>query len=184
MTRGWALAEQGQPEAGMRQLQQGLTAWRATGTELICPYVLAILAEVYGKQAQAAAGLAMLAEACAAVERTAERWWEAELYRLKGELLRQSAGQAPPPAAWRPAPAPETPGGEAETCWQRALVIARRQQARILELRAAMSLGRLWQSQGRRADAYQLLSPVYGWFTEGFDTPDLREAQALLLALR
>ena len=94
--------------------------------------------------------------------------WEAELYRLKGELLltRSSEHQA-----------------EAETCFQQALDVARRQQAKSLELRAAMSLARLWQQQGKRAEAHELLAPIYGWFTEGFDTADLQEAKALLEAL-
>ena len=93
------------------------------------------------------------------------RWWEAELYRLKGELLLQHAVAQP---------------GEAEACFQQALAVARRQQAKSLELRAAMSLGRLWQQQGRRTEARALLAPVYGWFTEGFDTADLQDAQILL----
>jgi predicted ATPase len=166
--RGWALAEQGQEEAGMTQLHQGLAAWRATGAELTRPYMLAVLAEVYGKSAQTTAGLRMLDEALAAVDRTAEHWWEAELYRLKGELLQQVAGDRRQ-TTWTP-----------EACLQQALVLARRQQAKVLELRAAMSLSRLWQQQGQRAAVHQLLAEVYGRFTEGFSTADLREARALL----
>ena len=97
------------------------------------------------------------------------RWWEAELYRLRGALLLQ-----------RSAPQPE----EAEACFQQALTIARRQQAKSLELRAAMSLSQLWQQQGKRAEAYALLAPIYGWFTEGFGTADLQEAKVLLDELR
>ena len=112
----------------------------------------------------------MLAEALAAVESTGERFYEAELDRLKGEcLLRQVANQ----------PSPQ----EAEACFQQALATAHRQQARSLELRAAMSLGRLWQQQGKRDEARALLAPIYGWFTEGFDTADLQEAKVLLEAL-
>ena len=96
------------------------------------------------------------------------RWWEAELYRLRGALLLQDAGAQP---------------GEAEACFQQALAVARRQQAKSLELRATMSLARLWQRQGKRTTAYELLAPIYGWFTEGFDTADLQEAKALLAAL-
>jgi predicted ATPase len=109
-----------------------------------------------------------LAEALALIEQTGERWSEAELYRLKGEcLLLGSQAQQ----------------GEAAACFQQALDIARRQQAKSWELRAAISLARLWQQQGKRAEAYALLAPIYGWFTEGFDTADLQEAKALLAAL-
>jgi predicted ATPase len=114
---------------------------------------------------QTAEGLEALAEALATVAQSRGRWWEPELYRLRGELLLQHSVAQP---------------GEAEACFQQALDIARRQQARSLELRAAMSLSRLWQRQGKREPARQLLAPIYGWFTEGFDTTDLREAKALL----
>ena len=102
------------------------------------------------------------------MEQHEERWWEAEIYRLRGVLLLRQTG---------------TPQAEAETWFQRALDVARRQEAKSLELRAAMSLARLWQQQGKRAEAYDLLAPIYGWFTEGFDTADLQEASALLDAL-
>jgi predicted ATPase len=114
---------------------------------------------------QPAAGLKVLDEALAMVAQSAAQWWEAELYRLRGELLLQCAG------AHR---------GEANASFQRALAIARRQQAKSLELRAAMSLSRLWQRQGRRGEAGELLAPIYDWFTEGFDTADLQEARELL----
>src|SRR5262245_30833786 len=103
------------------------------------------------------------------VEATEERWWEAEVYRLKGALLLQL---------------PLLDVDQAEACFQQALDVARRQQAKALELRAAMSLSRLWQQQGQRAEAHALLAPIYGWFTEGFDTADLQDAKALLEALR
>jgi predicted ATPase len=109
--------------------------------------------------------LTALREALALVETTGERYYEAELHRLQGELLLQHA-------------APEV--SHAETCFQQALDLARRQQAKSLELRAAMSLSRLWQQQGRRDEVHDLLAPIYGWFTEGFDTADLQEAKALL----
>ena len=166
--QGWALAEQGQEEAGMMQLHEGLAAWRATGAELTRPYMLAVLAEVYGKRAQATAGLNVLDEALAAVDRTAERWWEAEMYRLKGEMLQQVPDENRQ-ALWTP-----------EACLQHALIIARRRQAKVLELRAAMSLHRLWRQQGQLGAAHQLLAEVYSRFTEGFSTADLREARALL----
>jgi predicted ATPase len=109
-----------------------------------------------------------LAEALALLATSGVRWWEAELHRLRGELLLQRSS-APP--------------GEAESCFHQALAVARAQQAKSLELRAAMSLSRLWQQQGKRDEARQLLAPIYGWFTEGFDTADFQEAKALLEAL-
>ncbi len=116
----------------------------------------------------------MLAEALAAVEKTGERWWEAELYRLKGELLLQSGGQSLESGVSNPQSA------VAATYFHQALDTARRQQTKSLELRTAMSLARLWQRQGKRDAARQLLAEVYDWFTEGFDTVDLQEARALL----
>jgi predicted ATPase len=124
-----------------------------------------MLAEVHRSLGQPEAGLMALSEALALVEKTGERYYEAELHRLKGELLLQHA-------------APEV--SHAETCFQQSLDIARRQQAKSLELRAAISLSRLWQHQGKRDEARTLLAPIYGWFTEGFDTADLQEAKALL----
>jgi TOMM system kinase/cyclase fusion protein len=178
MLRGWALAAQGQAEEGIAQIRQGLTAYRATGAELVRPYYLALLAEAYGQGGQAEAGLAVLAEALAAVEKTGERWCEAELYRLKGELLLQSGGQVRESGVSNPQS--ET----AEICFHQALELARCQQAKSWELRAAVSLSRLWQRQGKRAEAHVLLAPIYGWFTEGLDTADLQEAKALLDELR
>jgi TOMM system kinase/cyclase fusion protein len=166
--RGWALTQQGQKVEGMTQMRQGLTAWRATGAELWYPCVLAPLAEASGEAGEAEAGLRLLAEALALVDKTAERMWEAELYRLKGELLLAQSLEH------------QT---EAEACFQQALAVARRQQAKALELRAATSLSRLWRSQSHRERARQLLGQVYGWFAEGFDLADLQEARALLAAL-
>jgi predicted ATPase len=166
--RGWALAEQGQSAEGIAQMRQGIAGWRATGAELSVPYWSALLAEAYGQAGQAEAGLRVLAEALTAVHKTGDRHHEAELYRLKGELLLQQATGS---------------DDEAETCLHQALDIARHQQAKSLELQAAVSLSRLWQRQGKRAEAHALLAPVYGWFTEGFDTADLQEARALLEAL-
>jgi predicted ATPase len=166
--RGWALAAQGQAEEGMTQLQQGLAAYRAVGAQLGLSWLLPLLAEAYGKAGQVEAGLQTLAEAWALVAQTQERSYEAELYRLQGALLlaRSAAHHA-----------------EAETCFHQALEIARRQEAKSLELRAAMSLARLWQQQGKQAEAHELLAPVYSWFTEGFDTADLQDAKALLAEL-
>jgi predicted ATPase len=162
---GWALTVQGQEGEGMAQMHHGLTAWRAMGIEAGLPYWLAMLAEAYGSTGQVEAGRRVLAEALTLVDTTEERWWEAELHRLKGGLLLAL---------------PTDNAAEAETCFHQALAIARRQQARSLELRAAMSLARLWQQQDKRTDARELLVPIYGWFTEGFDTADLQEAKALL----
>src|SRR5262249_48651136 len=162
--RGWALAVQEQGEEGIAQLHQGLAAFRAVGTELGRSRNLVLLAEAEGEGGQTEEGLTVLAEALAVVEKTGERYWEAEIHRLKGELLLSQA----------------SPSEEVETCFRQALDIARRQQAKSLELRAATSLSRLWQRQGKRTEARDLLAPIYGWFTEGFDTADLQEARALL----
>ena len=181
--RGWALTEQGQGEEGVAQLHQGLAAYRTTGAKLAWPYFLALLAEAYEKVGQAEEGLTVLAEALATGQRTGERMYEAELYRLKGELtLAQSSVQSLASSVTNPQPpAPSTQAeAEAEACFLKAINIARRQNAKSLELRAVMSLSRLWQRQGKREEARQLLAEIYGWFTEGFDTADLKEAKALL----
>ena len=163
--RGWALAHQGRAQEGIAQIEQGLRAYRATGAELWRPYLLALLAEAHGTIGKPEEGLMLLTEALTLVETTGQRWCEAELYRLKGELLlQQSSGNAT----------------EAKTCFHQAITIAQSQQAKSWELRAATSLARLWQQQGKRREAHDLLAPVYHWFTEGFDTADLQEAKALL----
>jgi len=166
--RGWALAQQGQAQAGLAQCHQGLTAWRATGAEGLRPYFLALLADAHGVQGEPEEGLTALTEALTLVDTTGERWYEPELYRLKGALLLQ---QSPDNYA------------EAQHCFQNAMAIAQNQQANSWELRAATSLVRLWQQQGKRQAAYDLLAPIYGWFTEGFNTADLQDAKALLEAL-
>jgi predicted ATPase len=127
--------------------------------------LLPLLAETYGRGGQAEEGWRVLTEALAAAYNTGERWWEAELDRLQGELLLALSAEN---------------HREAETCFQQALTIARHQQAKSLELRAAMSLSRLWQHQDRRDEARQFLVDIYSWFTEGFDTADLQEAKGLL----
>jgi predicted ATPase len=166
--RGWALAMQGQGAEGLTQLRQGMAAVLATGNTLSRPWCLVLLAEAAEYAGQVAEGLCLLAEALTAFEASGRADMLAEVYRLQGELLLQ---QATPDAA------------QAEASFQQALTIARHQQAKSWELRAAMSLGRLWQQQGKRTEAYELLAPIYGWFTEGFDTADLQEAKALLEAL-
>jgi predicted ATPase len=165
LQRSWALTEQGQLAEGIDQMRQSLTAYRGTGSGLVLPYFLARLAEAYGKEERIEAGLHLLDEALTLVDKHGECWWEAEIHRLKGVFMLQ---QAVPDAK------------QAEGCLQHSLAIASRQQAKSLELRAAMGLSRLWQEQGKRDKARELLAPIYGWFTEGFDTVDLQEAKALL----
>jgi len=167
--RGWALlAHQGQAQEGIAQITQGLIAWRATGAEILRPSFLALLAEAYGTLGEPEEGLTVLTEALTLMDTTGERAWEPELYRLKGELLLQSSSEN---------------ATEAEACFYHALDIARNQQAKSFELRTATSLARLWQQQDKRKEAYDILAPVYNWFTEGFTTADLQEAKALLDAL-
>jgi len=163
--RGWALAVQKQAEESITLIRQGLAAFQDTGAELFKTCYLALLAEAYKRMGQTEDGLRTLREALALVDKTGERFYEADLHRLKGDLLLGLSADHQ---------------AEAETCFQQALAIARRQQTKSWELRAATSLGRLWQQQGKRANAYELLAPIYGWFTEGFDTADLQEARALL----
>jgi predicted ATPase len=181
--RGWAVAEGGQRAEGITQMRQGLATWQDIGVEIARPYALARLTEAYGKGGQATEGLAALSEALLAVHQTGERFHEAELHRLQGELVLQSGFRRQTSDVFTPDLRRQTPDLEAEECFQQALDVARRQQAKSLELRAAMSLSRLWQRQGRQAAARQLLTQVYGWFTEGFDTADLQEAKALLEVL-
>jgi predicted ATPase len=170
--QGWALTEQGQEEEGIGQMRQSLAADRATGTGLGRPWLLAPLAEAYGKVGQAEEGLTVLAEALDFANKKGERWYEAELHRLKGELLlMQGEGEADTSA---------TLSTRVEACFQHAIEIARQQSAKTFELRAVMSLSRLLQSQGKGEEAQGMLAEIYGWFTEGFDTPDLQEARALL----
>ncbi len=184
---GWALAEQEQREEGIAQMRQGLTAWRDTGAEMSRPYFLALLAAAYGKAGQALEGLSVLTEALAGVHKNMERFCEAELHRLKGELtLQQSKVQSPKSKVNIPQSAIRNPHleAEAEACFVKAIDMARCQSAKSWELRAVMSLSRLWQRQGKKKKARKLLAEIYGWFTEGFATADLQEAKALLEELR
>jgi predicted ATPase len=165
--RGWALTMQGDAATGVVHIQQGLEAVQNRGQKLYRPYHLALLAEAYGQAGQPEAGLAALDEALTLVATTEERWWEAEVHRLKGELLLQL-------------PLPDI--SQATACFHQALEVARSQQAKSLELRAALSLSRLWQQHGKQDQARQLLTELYSWFTEGFETPDLQEARMWLEA--
>jgi predicted ATPase len=161
-----------------------LAIWRATGIAALGSYYLALLAEAQGQGGQPGKGLVTLAEALDFVQRTDERFWEAELHRLKGELTLQQQFKVQGSkfqVSHTLHPTPYTQAeAEAEACFQKAIEIARQQQAKSLELRAATSLARLWQQQGKEAEAHSLLSEIYGWFTEGFETADLQEAKALL----
>jgi class 3 adenylate cyclase/predicted ATPase len=163
--QGSAWAAQGEWVKGLAQIREGLAAWQAVGGRALWHWFRALLAEAYGRAGQVEEGLRALEEALEALQTTEDRIYEAEVYRLKGELLLQQSAEQQ---------------GEAEESLQQALEIARRQQAKSLELRAAMSLSRLWQRQGKQAEARTVLAPIYGWFTEGFDTADLQEAKALL----
>jgi len=198
--QSWVLAEQGQEKDGIEGICQGMAAWEATGAEFGRCHHLAILAETYGKVGRAEEGLALLVKALAMVDKAGDRWYEAELYRLKGQLTLQSKVLSPKSQVEETLPgrvgiahqnvslaeagtvggAHPTVEAEAEHCFLKAIEVARRQQAKSLELRATMSLARLWQQQGRQKDAHQMLAEIYGWFTEGFDTADLKEAKALL----
>jgi predicted ATPase len=172
---GWDLVKQGKTEAGIAQMCQGLEALRSTGAEIERPWLLSALAMAYGHAGQTSEGLTVLDEALATVDKTGKHLDEAGLYRIKGELL--LAQEATEHKAQDTRQQWEAEAGES---FHQALAVARRQQAKTLELQAAISMSRLWQRQGKRAEAYNLLAPIYGWFTEGFDTTDLREARALL----
>jgi predicted ATPase len=185
--RGWALSAQGRVEEGIAQMHQGLEASQSTGAEIWRPYFLALLAELYGKRGAAETGLALLEEACSLVNETRERVVDAELYRLKGELTlqqqcKEQGSECKVPSTQHPTPSTQAEA-EAEACFHKAIEIARQPQAKSLELRAVMSLARLWQRQGKHHEARNTLSEIYGWFTEGFDTADLQEAKALLESL-
>jgi predicted ATPase len=159
------LADGGATETGIAELRQGLAAKEAMGVLQHTPSGLCLLARLYIRIKNSGEALRLLNEALARTDRLEERWLEAELHRLKGEAL----------LAWSPQRA-----AEAEPCYDQALAVAREQGAHLWELRAATSLARLWRNQGRRAEAHDLLAPVYGWFTEGFDTADLKDAKRLL----
>jgi len=167
---GVVLAEQRSGLEGIAQIQRGIAAFRATGAELYQPYFLALLAEADGKADQVEEALAVLAEAVAVVCKTGEGFYEAELYRLKGELTLRSQVQR----------LKGNVEAEAERCFWQAIKVARKQSGKSLELRATTSLARLLERQGRRDEAHAMLAEIYNWFTEGFDTADLKDAKALL----
>jgi predicted ATPase len=165
---GWASAEEGSLEEGIRQVGEGIRDLNATGAELRLPYYLGIQADLHCRRGEFAEASAVLAKALAVAKRNGECWHNPNLYLLEGGLdLAANRG-----------------AGKAAASFRRALAIGREQGAKLLELRAAVSLARLWAGQGERQQARDLLAPVYGWFTEGFDTADLKDAKALLDELR
>jgi predicted ATPase len=165
LVRGWILALTGRPLDTVQMLTSGLMSWRSTGATQWVPLYLSYLARAYAELGQFDDTWRSIREATTAVEITEERWLEAEVYRAAGEIALMS---------------PQPDAAKAEAYFERALAVARQQQAKSWELRAAMSMARLWRDQGKRNEARDLLAPVYGWFTEGFDTLDLKEAKALL----
>jgi predicted ATPase len=162
MLRGWARTAQGKDD-GLVQLQGGLVSWRATGSMFNAPYRLAVAADAYRMAGIVQEGLHLVTEAMQVATRTGFRMIEAELHRLHGELALRSNDQ-----------------NTAEICFKQAIAIARAQSARLFELRAATRLSHHWRDQGRKVEALDLLAPIYGWFSEGFDTIDLKDAKALL----
>jgi len=163
--RGWTVAQQGQCVEAITEIREGVVDWRAQGSELGCHYYFVLLAEACAKADQIDDALNALAEGQEFADATGEAYWAPEIPRLKGELLLHRDPGAHP---------------DAEKCFQQAIDLARKQEAKSLELRAAMSLGRLWQMRGHASEARDLLAKTYEWFTEGFDTHDLKQAKVLL----
>jgi predicted ATPase len=176
MFRGWALVRQGECTEGMVQLQQALTDYRITGAEANLPQFLTFLAEGHWRMGRREEALDTLADALAQINKTDNRFYEAELHRLKGTLTIHSSRVSETHQSQFSAQAEI----EAESCFHRAIEVARRQEAKSLELRAVTSLARLWQQQGKKEEARNVLAGIYDWFSEGFDTVDLKEAKALL----
>ena len=166
--QGWALTELGQIEDGIAALREGMSALRVTGAQISLPYFSCLLAQAHAKATRVEEGLRLLAEAESMVAETGERWCLSELYRLRGEMSLSRSGRN------------DRSEKEAEEYFRRALAIAQEQRAKSLELRAAMSLASLWKTQGKEAPARHMVSELYNRFTEGFDTPDLREARAFV----
>jgi predicted ATPase len=169
MSQGWlALISDRAPDA-IEMLIAGTTAWRATGATAFTPFYLSHSARAYAELGQFDNSWRCVDEALTRVKTNKDKWCEAEIYRTVGEIALMSS---------------DLNAVKAEACFEHALAIARDQQAKSWELRAAMSMARLWRDQGKRQQAHDLLAPVYGWFTEGFDTLDLKEAKALLEQLK
>ena len=162
---GWALARLGEVDTGVMQMRDGIATRETGGMLFQQPYFLSMLADVYIRTGSSTEALPLLTEALAIIPRTEERWFEAEVYHLRGEALLES---------------PERDEADAEVHFRRAIAVADAQGVNFWKLRAATSLARHWRDQGKYAEARDLLAPVYGWFSEGFDTPDLKEAKTLL----
>jgi predicted ATPase len=165
LVRGWLFAQLGKGSDAVQIITAGLSAFRSTGSTVFMPLWLSSLTRAYAELGQFDAARRCIGEAMRAIEATKEKWCEAEIYRIAGEIALLS---------------PEPDAVKAEAYFERALAIARAQQAKSFELRAAMTMAQLLRNQGKRDEAYGLLAPIYGWFTEGFDTLDLKEAKALL----
>ncbi len=163
--RGWLFVATGKAVDAVHMCTSAITAFRSTGSTVFMPLWLSSLTRAYAELGQFDDARRCIAEAMTAMETTNERVWEAEVHRISGEIALQS---------------PEPDAAKAEAYFERALAVARAQHAKSWELRAAMSMARLWRDQGKRNEARDLLAPVYGWFTEGFDTLDLKEARVLL----
>jgi predicted ATPase len=174
---GWVLLHQGRAAEGVQLIQEALSSLDVIEVHIFRPEWLAYQAEGYAEMGQVESGLAVLTQALEFVERNDERYYEAELYRLKGELLLAQEGSRLQAVDFK------EKTEEAEECFLKAIEVARKQQAKSLELRATTSLARLWQQQGKQQEAHEMLAEIYGWFTEGFDTKDLQEAKVLLDSL-
>jgi predicted ATPase len=168
MQRGCVLALTGKASGAVQTITSGVTAWRSTRSTSMMPFYLSYLARAHAEHGRFDDATRCIGEAMTAMETTKEKWCEAEVNRIAGEIGLLS---------------PEPDIEKAEAYFERALAVAREQQAKSWELRAAMSMARQWRDQGRRGKACDLLAPVYGWFTEGFDTKDLQEAKSLLAEL-
>jgi predicted ATPase len=163
--RGCVLALTGKATEAVPAIDSAITAIRSTGATCFMPLRMSLLANAHARLGQVDDAWRCISEAIAASEASKETWCDADLHRVAGEIVLLSGD-------------PDT--ANAETYFERALAVARKQRARSFELRAAKSLARLWKSQGKRVEAYELLAPIYNWFTEGFDSADLKEAKALL----
>jgi predicted ATPase len=163
--RGWLLGLTGKPAEAVEMITAGIATWRSAGATQYLPSWLSYLGAAHAELGQPDEAWRCISEAVTAIETTKERWCEAEANRIAGEIALKS---------------PQRDTAKAEIYFERALAVARQQQAKSWELRAAMSMARLWRDQGKRDEARELLAPVYGWFTEGFETLDLKEAKALL----
>jgi predicted ATPase len=167
--QGWVAGLTGDASSAVQLMSSAIIAWRSTGATAGLPITLQYLARAHAQLSQFDDAWQCIDEATTAVEVTKEKWWEAEIHRTAGVVALMT---------------PEPDAAKAQAYFERALAVAREQQARSWELRAAMSMARFWRDQGKRRQAHDLLAPVYSWFTEGFDTLDLKEAKALLEQLK